>query len=268
MRKMILLIIMALFCSVGVAQQEKFLVFEFMRVTDNQDANYWENETFWEKIHAERVRNGELKGWDLWSLKPGGFDQGYQYVTVSIYDNAVSAMGNGNIWEAAKKAYPLIADLDLDSIIQQGLTSRELSKRLFMTRIATTKDNFKMELGSVMRMNFMDALPSKYKEYEKAEIELFMPLHQQTVDNGVMGHWALAKILMPSGSKAKTTHLTFDMFKDFKHYFDSYGAVEAVVVDPKTQVKVDKALKTRDLNWTYVGTLVKTIKYVPPVEKE
>lgn len=260
MRKMILLIVMVLFCCAGMAQQEKFLVFEFMKVADNQDANYWETETFWEKIHAERVKTGEIKGWDLWSLKPGGAEQGYQYVTVTVYDNAVSAMGAGDIWEAAKTAYPLIADLDLDSIIQQGLTSRELSKRLFMTNIAKTKDNFAMELGSVIRMNFMDAVAGKYKEYEKAEMELFLPMHQQTVDDGIMSHWSLARILMPSGSKAKTTHLTFDMFKNFKHYFDSYGAVEVKGMDPKTQAKVDNALQTRDLNWTYVAILVKTVK--------
>lgn len=268
MRKLTLLIVMALFCSVGMAQQEKFLVFEFMKVADNQDANYWETETFWEKIHAERVKKGEIKGWDLWSLKPGGAEQGYQYVTVTIYDNAVSAMGGGDIWEAAKIAYPLIADTDLDSIIQQGLTSRELSKRLFLTRIATTKDDFTMELGSVMKMNFMDALPGKYKEYEKAELELFLPLHQQSVDAGIMSHWAVARLLMPSGSKVKTSHLTFDMYKDFQQYFASYGAEEEMEVDPETHKKVEEALKTRDLNWTYVGTMVKTVKYVAPKKEQ
>lgn len=260
MKKLLLFVALALFWSVGVAQQEKFLVFDFMKVADNQTDNYWETETFWEKIHAERLKAGEIRAWDLWSLKPGGAEQRYQYVTVTTYDNAVSAMEQGDIWEASKRAYPLLSDVDLDSIIKQGLTSRELSKRLFLTRIATTKDDFVMELGTVMRMNFMDALPGKYKEYEQMEKELFLPLHQQSIDEDNMSHWALAKILMPSGSKVKTSHLTFDMFKDFQHYFTSIGVDETLELDPKMQVKVEKALKTRDLNWTYVGVLVKTVK--------
>lgn len=264
MRKIILLIFMAMFCSVSMAQHEKFLVFDFMKVADNQDANYWETETFWEKIHAERLKSGDIKGWDLWSLKPGGAEQGYQYVTVTIYNSAVSAMDPGQIMEAAQRAYPLISDTDLDSIIQEGLKSREMSKRMFVTRIATTDDDFKMELGTVMRMNFMDALPGEYKAYEDTEKEYFLPIHQENVKNGNLGHWALARVLMPSGSKVKTSHLTFDMFKDFKQYFAFYEAEAEMDVDAKTKAKLDEALKTRDLNWTYVGTLVKTVKYQAP----
>ncbi|WP_372755883.1 hypothetical protein [Labilibaculum sp.] len=267
MKKLILFIVMAIFCSVSMAQQEKFLVFEFMKVKDNQDANYWETETFWEKIHAERVKNGEIKGWDLWSLKPGGAEQAYQYVTVTIYNDAVSAMEAGDIWEAAKRAYPLISDVDLENIIQKGDESRELSKRMFVSIIAVTDDDFEMELGSVMKMNFMDVLPGKSKEYETAEKNVFLPKFQKLVDKGILGHWALARVLMPSGSKVKTTHLTFDMYDDFKHYFEAYDFEELAILDSKAQLKEDAALKLRDLNWTYVGVLVKTEKFHPTVKK-
>ena len=261
MRKIILLIFMAMFCSVSMAQHEKFLVFDFMKVADNQDSNYWETEAFWEKIHAERLKSGDIKGWDLWSLKPGGAEQGYQYVTVTVYNSAVSAMDPGQIMEAAQKAYPLISDTDLDSVIQEGLKSREMSKRMFVTRIATTDDDFRMDLGTVMRMNFMDALPGEYKAYEQVEKELFLPIHQKHINEKKMSHWALARVLMPSGSRVKTSHLTFDMFKDFKHYFAFYESGIDMQLNAKMQMKVDEAMKIRDLNWTYVGTLVKTVKY-------
>lgn len=268
MRKTILFIVLAIFCSVGFAQQEKYLVFEFMKVTDNQDADYWETETFWEKIHAERVRNGEIKSWDLWSLKPGGAEQAYQYVTVTIYKDAMSAMEASDIWEAAQRAYPLISDADLEKKIQKGDASRELSKRMYVSIVNGTDDDFKIDLGTVMKMNFLDALPGKLKEYEKAQNEIFLPRSQKLVDKGIMSHWALARVLMPSGSKVKTTHLSFDMFKNFQHYFDSYAMEESVSSDAKTRLKEKEALKLRDLNWTYVGTLVKTTKYIPAISEE
>jgi hypothetical protein len=42
-----------------------------------------------EKIHDQRVKNGNIIGWDLWSLQPGGEDQGYQYLTVQIFTDPV-----------------------------------------------------------------------------------------------------------------------------------------------------------------------------------
>lgn len=261
MRKIILFIIMAIYCSTSMAQHEQFLVFDFMKVADNQDANYWETETFWEKIHAERLKSGQIKGWDLWSLKQDKDEKTYQYVTVTIYNNAVSAMDQGQIMEAAQRAYPLISDVDLDSIIQEGLKFREISKRMFLTRIAATKDDFKMDLGTVMRMNFMDALPGEYNAYEQVEKELFLPIHQQNIDDGKIGHWAFTRVLLPAGSKVKTSHITFDMFKNLKQYSKFYKSDNKKKLDAATAAKVEEAFKTRDLNWTYVGTLVKTVKY-------
>jgi hypothetical protein len=260
MKKLLLFVAMVLFCGTGMAQQERFLVFEFMKVTNDQETNYWETETFWEKIHAERVKSGEIIGWDLWSLKPGGTEQGYQYLTVTIYNDPVKALSDGDVWGAAKKAYPAMSDEELRKALEEGEKSRELSKRMFLTVVKATNDNFKMEVGTVMRMNFMEALDGKFDEYEKAEIELFLPIHQERVDAGTMSHWALARVLMPSGSKVPTTHMTFDMFTGYLHYFDAYGRNEVFNVDAETQMKIDEALKTRDLNWTYLGTLKKTVK--------
>lgn len=260
MKKLLLFVAMVLFCGTSMAQQERYLVFEFMKVTNDQEMNYWETETFWEKIHAERVKNGEITGWDLWSLKPGGTEQGYQYVTVTTYNDPVKALSDGDVLIAAKKAYPNMSDEELMKALAEGEKSRELSKRMFLKVVAATKDNFKMEVGTVMRMNFMEAIEGKFDEYEKAEIELFLPMHQKRVEAGTMSHWALARVLMPSGSKVPTTHMTFDMFTGYLHYFDAYGRNEVFNVDAATQMKIDAAIKTRDLNWTYLGTMKKTVK--------
>lgn len=260
MKKLLLFVAMVLFCGTGMAQQEKFLVFEFMKVSNDQEMNYWETETFWEKIHAERVKSGEIQAWDLWSLKPGGTEQGYQYVTVTVYDDPVKALSDRDVWGVAKKAYPKLSEEELTKVLEDGEKSRELSKRIFLKVIKATKDKFKMEVGTVMRMNFMEAIDGKLEEYEKAEIELFLPIHQKRVDAGTMSHWSLARVLMPSGSKVPITHMTFDMFTGYLHYFDAYGRNEVFNVDVATQMKIDEAIKTRDLNWTYLGTLKKTVK--------
>ena len=60
-----------------------------MRVDNEQEGTYMDIETFWQKIHEERVKNGDIIGWDLWRLPPGGEAQGYQYLPVNLYDDKV-----------------------------------------------------------------------------------------------------------------------------------------------------------------------------------
>ena len=85
------------------AQEKLFLVFEFMRVDNEQELIYMETEDFWKKIHEQRVKNGDIFGWDLWRLQPGGEDQGYQYLTVNLYDDKVKMMsGAGDVEKALK----------------------------------------------------------------------------------------------------------------------------------------------------------------------
>lgn len=260
MRKILLLVTLALLCNFSMAQQERFLVFDFMKVADDMENDYWETETFFEKIHEERLKSGEILGWDLWSLKPGGSEQGYQYLAVTIYDDPVKALADGNIIAAAKKAYPQMSDEELKEELTETVKSRELSKRIFMKVVAATTDDFKMDVGTVMRMNFMEAIEGKFDAYEKAEIELFLPIHQKRVDAKTMSHWSLARVLMPSGSNVRMTHMTFDMFDGYLHYFDAYGRNEVFNVDANTQHKIDDATKLRDLNWSYIGIMKKTVK--------
>ena len=65
MKKVLLLIAVVLLGSSTIAQEKTYLVFEFMRVDNNQENAYQETESFWEKIHKQRVKNGDIIGWDL-----------------------------------------------------------------------------------------------------------------------------------------------------------------------------------------------------------
>ena len=83
MKKTLLFVAIALLCSNVFSQGNKYLVFEFMKVASDQELSYMETEDFWEKIHTQRVINGNIIGWDLWSLQSGEEGQQFQYLTVS-----------------------------------------------------------------------------------------------------------------------------------------------------------------------------------------
>lgn len=75
MKKMFLLLATMLLGTTLSGQDSSdklYLIFELMHVDNEQEAAYAETENFWEKIHEQRVQRGDIVGWDLWSLLPGG----------------------------------------------------------------------------------------------------------------------------------------------------------------------------------------------------
>jgi len=156
MKKLLILIALMMLGNNGFAQDKLYLIFEFMKVDNEQEQAYSETEAFWEKIQEQLVKNGDILGWDLWSLQPGGENQGYQYLTVSLYNDPVKMMSNAGNFEAAlKAAYPNMSDDQLNEKFNNTAKSRDLAARVYLEQIAVTKDKFDMPLGTVAGINFM-----------------------------------------------------------------------------------------------------------------
>jgi hypothetical protein len=52
----------------------------------------------------------------------------------------------------------------------------------------------------------------------KSRIKTFKPDHQRMVDAGQRGSWALMRVMSPAGA-AYATHITADMYTDYKQLF-------------------------------------------------
>ena len=149
MKKLIIITLSILCCQMGMAQDTDplYLLFEFMKVDNEQEAGYAETENFWEKIHQQRVQNGELAGWDLWSLQPGGELQDFQYLTVNVYNDPVKMMEGASLESLmanAKKAYP---DMSEDQIMEQlnnSAKTRDLAVRVYLMDMENTEGDFDM----------------------------------------------------------------------------------------------------------------------------
>jgi hypothetical protein len=104
-----------------------------MEVDNEQWTAYTETEDFWEKIHQQRVENGDLIGWDLWSLQPGGKDQKFQFLTVQIHDDPVKMMdGNwGGLVDRAKQAYPDMTEDALLNKLDASVLTRDIVVRIY-----------------------------------------------------------------------------------------------------------------------------------------
>ncbi len=259
MKKLLLFIAIILLSSNVIAQDKLYLSFEFMEVDNEQEEAYWETESFWEKIHVQRVKNGDIIGWDLWSLKPGGEDQGYQYLTVNLYDDPVKMFKGGDFNAALKAAYPDMSEEDLNKAFDKTSKSRDLAKRIFLEQIDTTKDEFDMPIGTVANIDLMKVDLGNYAKYEKAESEVFKPNHQKQVDAGRKGNWGLLRYMSPIGSDTYASHITVNMYKNYEQLFmprtnDGPELTEA------QQKAVENGIATRDMKWVYTASLVKKVR--------
>ncbi|MFD1095555.1 hypothetical protein [Salegentibacter chungangensis] len=259
MKRLLSLVAILLFCIGGMAQERTFLIFEFMKVDNSQEADYYETEAFWEKIHKQRVADGSILGWDLWSLLPGGENQGYQYLTVTVFNDPLKMMQAGNgIMESAKKAYPDLSEEEIGNRMNSSAESRDLAVRLFLMVQDKTEDEFEMDLGTITTLDLMKATDGNNEAYEKAEADIFKPLHQKMVDEGAKGDWQLLKVLFPIGSEVYASHITANMFKGMEQYINSMsfdsGLTEADLNN------MEKGLETRDMKWVYLARLDRKVR--------
>ena len=256
-----MLITLTLFVYNVSAQEKLYLLFEFMTVDNNQEAAYMDTEEFWQNIHEKRVNNGEIIGWDLWRLQPGGEDQPYQYLTVNLYNDPVKMMtgGEGDFSETLKEAYPDTSANVLEKILNRTGGSRDLSVRFFAEYIDGTIPEYDIPIGTVASIDLMKVELGNYSNYEKAEREVFKPMHQKQVDNGEKESWGLVKIIIPVGSATAASHITVNMYKDYAQFFSNQANSSRSYSD-KEQKAIRNGLATRDLKYVYMATLIRKVR--------
>ena len=261
MRK-VTLIIALMICGIMVNAQEKlYLVFEFMKVDNEQESAYADTEEFWQKIQEQRVKGGDIIGWDLWSLKPGGEMQDFQYLTVSLYKDPVKML-DGSSWanlaERAKAAYPNMREDDVMAKLNGSAKNRDLAVRIYAEEIATTSGSSPsgMVLGTVAQIDMMKASLENYGTYEKAEKEVFQPLHQKAVDAGEKNSWGLIRFISPIGSDTHASHMTVSMFKDYRQALNQNIDFEKGATPASTKM-MQEGLEARDLKYIYIAELIR-----------
>lgn len=236
-----------------------YLVLEFMEVDNEQETAYGETESFWRNIHQERVNAGEIIGWDLWVLRPGGENQGAQYLTVTIYDDPVQMMQSGNWMEHVRNAYPDMSDEELMAKLEEGGSTRDLASRYYMTRVGGVSSDYQLETGTVSSMDMMkvefDNMTS-YGVYEQTEMEVFMPWHDEAIQNGNKESWGLYRVMNPIGNATSFSHITFNMYSGWEQYFSAGMGGDSFSDD----LLIERGLQTRTLEWSYLAMLIDMVR--------
>jgi hypothetical protein len=257
-----IIILFIITITVAYSQEKRYLVFEFMKVDRGNTLSYIEHKDFLEKIYKEAINQGDIEGWDFWSLKSGAEDGEFHYVTVTYYNDPVKMMTGlpmDKMVDYGKKAYKEMDEKTISNKISDAQKSRDLAVRSYMEEIASTGNNFNLRPGVLASFDLMKAVEGRFEEYEKAEREVFLPIHQKKIDNNLMASWRLLRTALPFGSEAKSTHMTLNIYKDYLQFFNSmeYEDIEASQEEKKA---VEEGLQSRDQKWVYLATLEKVVR--------
>lgn len=262
MKRLLILILVFFLTFQSYSQDDSsqlYLLFEFMQVNDENTSDYLQVEEFWSGIHKQRVADKSILGWDLWSLSPSGTKQGSQYLTVTLFSNLKDMLQASNELDVigyAKKAYPNMPEKDLNAMMTKTVKSRDIAHQVFFKEINKTKDDFKMKVGTLVTLDIMKQLDDNY---EKAEAEIFKPWHQDLVDKGKKGSWGLLKAILPIGTEAYGSHITFSMYNDVTQLAENMEGMGGEM-DMMTQLAVKEGLKTRQWKEVKIARLEKMVR--------
>ena len=128
-----------------------------------------------------------------------------------------------------------------------------------MLEVARTDDDFQYTPGILATFDLMKAVEGKFQEYETAEEQIFLPLHQKKISNDLMEDWRFLRTALPTGSEAKSTHLTMNIYRDYIQFFNSMEFEDMEMTD-KEQEAMLEGLKSRDQKWVYLATLQSAVR--------
>ncbi|KEO73863.1 hypothetical protein [Anditalea andensis] len=258
----LILTLLAIGMALTYAQEKNYLVFEYMRVEKGNTLPYIEYKDFLEKLYQESNNQGDIKGWDFWSLKSGAEQEDFHYLTVTYYNDPVKMMEGlslGKLISYGKEVYKDMDHKALHEKISEAHKSRDLAVRSYMEEIVAVGDNFRLQPGVLASFDLMKAVEGRFEEYETAEKEVFLPIHKKKIENDLMATWRLLRTALPFGSEARSTHMTINIYKDYLQFFNSmeYEDIEASQEERRA---VEKGLQSRDQKWVYLATLEKVVR--------
>jgi len=262
MKKLLILSMVMILAISTFAQdlnREFYLLFEFMKVSDDQGSDYLEVEEFWSGIHKQRVAEKKMMGWDLWSLTPSGTEQGSQYLTVTLFatlEDMMQPVSMGDIMNYTKKAHPNMSEKEMNAMIDKTTKSRDLAHQVYLKQIDWTEGDFEMKIGTMATIDIMKAVNDNY---EKAESAIFKPWHQQKVNDGQKGSWGLLRTILPTGTDAYSTHITVNMYTDVAQLTASMEGGPGDM-DDLMQLAVQEGMQSRDMREVKIATLEKMVR--------
>lgn len=194
-----------------------FVVVDFMKVESQNHSTYLELEQeIWKPMHQERINQGIIAGWFLYAVEFSGSSDEYNYMAITLYDNA-DKLENPWSAELPGKVHP---GMKTEEIMKRTHASRDLVKSHLCYSIASAPKIPLDKPAAYMQVNYMKVDPETRSEYEQLETEIWFPIHNESIRSGRTAGWSLWSMLFPRGDGLPYQYLTLNAFSEYSYAFD------------------------------------------------
>ena len=98
---------------------------DLMKISPDRAGDYYNMErNDWLPLHAQRVKDGAIKSWSLWTFRsPAGSERRADAITTIVYKDMQSAMSNPQYASIYTKLFP---DRSIANLFDRGRTVRTI----------------------------------------------------------------------------------------------------------------------------------------------
>lgn len=224
MKKTIFLLFVS-FCSLQLmAQDKEYVEFFFGTVKNANVESHIKNEkaTF-AKIHADRIKRGEITGWDMWQLVSPGDTKGettFMYATVYKDIDKANLWGKNSADYIKRVAGDNVASFTktVNAVLADYTTMNDIITVVKAEDAANGKFDQKGNNDKIKYVVMNDMLVDGYLagDYEKMEGVTFKAYRKE---NPKLQGWGLHKVLNVYGEN-KINYYTVDFYSSLKDIYD------------------------------------------------
>lgn len=183
-------------------QPDVYLQVDCMKST-SPDYSSLETE-IWQPMHQAMVDAGQKQSWALYRVMYGDRSE-CDYFTVNTYSGLDQLNGDVSYQDVFAKVHP---NKDLDEAFDKTSMSREMVRtELWVMIDGIIPESFEYAVVNQMAADDPD-------DYIKMEREVFMPVHQASVDAGLRAGWALYELVAPSSNTMPYNFGTVDFMNE------------------------------------------------------
>ena len=214
MKKTLTLILLVFMTTLNaqIASMDAFVI------NDGKDGDYIKIEEFVAPLKAMAIKEGNLMQWVVMKRKAGGdltsIDKSKEianYVVFNVYKSK-SQMESDN-WSNYKKY--------AEKVYKRKMSKSSIAKMFKMAEGTEVKKSwrqytiegiyqtptYRAQVGDIINLSPMEALN---EDYEKFEMEYFMPNWQKVINSGGLRMWGLTKVVSSNDTAFKNlTHFVF-----------------------------------------------------------
>jgi hypothetical protein len=179
----------------------KYIQIDYMKVENGQQYIKMEQD-FWKAVHKAQIDNKNIESWAVYGVHyPWGTNREYDFTTATVFSN-FAALESPYKGIEIEKIHPHITRQEFG---QRTSSARKLirSDVFYTMERAGTPTSWKY-----LEMQYMKAEPGKGGEYVKAVRELWKPIHEDRVKNGLILGWGIAGLRYPAGANREYDFVT------------------------------------------------------------